>query len=68
MLWAGTGMLWLLEGGVPRSLGIGGAAAAEVSKSSFSFVQISDSHIGFSKPATPNALGTLQRRSQRSRQ
>ncbi len=60
MLWAGTGMLWILEGGVPRSLGFGSAAAAEVAKSSFSFVQISDSHIGFSKPANPNALATLE--------
>jgi 3',5'-cyclic AMP phosphodiesterase CpdA len=26
----------------------------------FSFIQISDSHIGFSKPANPDALGTLK--------
>ena len=60
MLWAGTGMLWALNGGVPRSLGIGSALAAELPKGAFTFLQISDSHIGFDKPANPNALGTLR--------
>ena len=50
MLWAGTGMLWVLGGGVPRSLDLGSAAAAELPKTSFTFLQISDSHIGFDKP------------------
>ena len=58
MLWAGTGMLWVLNGGIPRSIGI--AAAAELPTGAFTFLQISDSHIGFDKPANPNALGTLQ--------
>ena len=58
MVWAGTGVLWTLQGGVPRSLGILGEARAEETKG-FSFLQISDSHIGFSKPANPDALGTL---------
>src|SRR6516225_1780316 len=60
MLWAGTGMLWVLSGGVPRSLGLASAAAAELPKGSFSFLQMSDSHIGFNKPVNPNALATLQ--------
>jgi Icc protein len=61
MTWAGTGVLWTLSGGVPRSLHlVGGAAAAEVEKDAFTFLQISDSHVGFDKPANPNALGTLQ--------
>ena len=48
-------------GGVPRSLGLlGEAEAAEPQASGFTFLQISDSHIGFDKPANPNALGTLQ--------
>ena len=58
MVWAGTGVVWTLQGGVPRSLGILGEARAEDAKG-FSFLQISDSHIGFSKPANPDALGTL---------
>jgi 3',5'-cyclic AMP phosphodiesterase CpdA len=57
MIWAGTGVLWTLKGGVPASSLLGSAQAAE---SGFSFLQISDSHVGFDKPANPNALGTLQ--------
>src|SRR5437588_13056437 len=61
MIWAGTGVLWTLSGGVPRSLGlVGDAAAAEVGASPFTFLQISDSHVGFDKAANPNALLTLQ--------
>ena len=56
MLWAGTGVLWTVAGGVPASRLIGSAKAADAS---FSFVQISDSHIGFSKPANPDARLTL---------
>ncbi len=57
MIWAGTGVVWTLAGGVPKSTLIGSAQAAETG---FSFLQISDSHVGFDKPANPNALGTLQ--------
>src|SRR3954470_14365929 len=61
MIWAGTGVLWTLSGGVPRSLGlVGDAAAAEAGASPFTFLQISDSHVGFDKAANPNALLTLQ--------
>ena len=59
MTWAGTGVLWTIAGGMPRSMGIiGEAAAAE--PSGLTFLQISDSHVGFDKPANPNALGTLE--------
>jgi Icc protein len=57
MAWAGSGLVWTLSGGVPGARLVGGAEAAA---SGFSFVQISDSHIGFDKPANPNALGTLE--------
>jgi Icc protein len=60
MTWAGTGVLWTLSGGVPRSLGLLGEAAAEPQASGFTFLQISDSHVGFDKPANPNALATFQ--------
>ena len=59
MVWAGTGVLWTLSGGVPKSAGLVGEALAAEPKG-FTFLQISDSHIGFDKPANPNALGTLQ--------
>jgi 3',5'-cyclic AMP phosphodiesterase CpdA len=59
MTWAGTGVLWTVAGGVPASLGIiDGAVAAE--PKAFTFLQISDSHMGFDKPANPNAKGTLE--------
>ena len=59
MIWAGTGVLWTLSGGVPKSLGLVGEAAAAGQKG-FTFLQISDSHVGFNKPANPDALATLQ--------
>jgi 3',5'-cyclic AMP phosphodiesterase CpdA len=57
MLWAGTGVLWTVSGGIPTSSLMGSAQAAE---GGFTFLQISDSHVGFDKAANPSALGTLQ--------
>jgi len=58
MIWAGTGMVWTMAGGIPRSTMIGEARAAEAA--SFSFLQLSDSHIGFDKPANPDPTATLK--------
>jgi 3',5'-cyclic AMP phosphodiesterase CpdA len=59
MVWAGTGVLWSMSGGVPVARGLlGEAQAAEAA--GFSFLQMSDSHIGFDKAANPDALGTLR--------
>src|SRR5512147_3183085 len=64
MAWAGTGALWAVQGGVLRSLPLGGrtdmAAAAASLKGSLFFAQISDSHIGFAKEANPDVTATLQ--------
>jgi 3',5'-cyclic-AMP phosphodiesterase len=60
MAWAGAGVIWTLSGGVPGSRIIGGAQAAEVDRRAFSFVQISDSHIGFSKDPNVEPTSTLQ--------
>ena len=60
MTWAGTGLLWALNGGVPLTKGLIGSAYAARAPQEFTFVQISDSHIGFNKPANPDALGTLK--------
>jgi Icc protein len=62
MAWAGTGLVWTVVGGVPRSINLGGEAnAAEMAKGAdFTFVQISDSHIGFKAEANPDPNGTLQ--------
>ncbi len=60
MTWAGTGVLWTMTGGVPRSLGIIGEAAAQEARG-LTFLQISDSHIGFDfKTPYPNSVGTLE--------
>src|SRR5512135_10097 len=59
MTWAGTGVLWTISGGVPHSLGLVDSAQAAEPKG-LTFLQISDSHMGFDKPANPNAKGTLE--------
>jgi len=59
MTWVGTGVLWTISGGVPHSLGLIDQAVAQEA-SGLTFLQISDSHVGFDKPANPNALGTLE--------
>lgn len=56
MAWAGTGMVWTMAGGAPSSRLLGSAQAKDVG---FTFVQISDSHIGFAKPVNPDPATTL---------
>ena len=64
MAWAGTGLLWTMAGGVPTSklfaATAGQASHAAAANASFSFVQISDSHIGFNKAANQDVAGTLK--------
>ena len=60
MAWAGTGLVWTLAGGVPTSRAFGEPARAD-QQSDFTFVQISDSHIGFNKPANSNVTSTLEK-------
>src|SRR5438445_4284820 len=62
MAWAGTGAFCVIQGGVLKSYSLSRlsefdppAAAGELS-----FVQISDSHMGFNKPANPDVSGTLK--------
>jgi 3',5'-cyclic AMP phosphodiesterase CpdA len=59
MTWAGTGVLWTISGGVPTSVGLIDHALAQEA-TGLTFLQISDSHVGFDKPANPNVLGTLE--------
>jgi 3',5'-cyclic AMP phosphodiesterase CpdA len=56
MTWAGTAMVWTMVGGVPRARLVG---TAEAATKDFSFVQVSDSHLGFDKPVNPNTPGTF---------
>jgi 3',5'-cyclic-AMP phosphodiesterase len=62
MAWAGTGLVWTMAGGVPTSrLFAAGAKSADAhSSGTFSFVQISDSHIGFNKAANQDVTATLK--------
>ena len=69
MAWAGTGVLWMMSNGLMKSYGMSQLIDRNTGKlknginlpeSDFSFAQISDSHIGFNKPANPDVLGTLQ--------
>ena len=61
MAWAGTGAFYVMQGGVLKSyslstmLPVGSTSTAELS-----FVQISDSHMGFNKQANPDVVGTLK--------
>src|ERR1700710_338282 len=69
MAWAGTGVLFMMTGGILKSYGMSQIIDKNTGnvknglilpKSDFSFVQISDSHIGFNKAANPDVTGTLQ--------
>ncbi len=62
MAWAGTGAFWLMKGGVLESHTLGnlsGLTDKEV-RADLSFVQISDSHMGFNKPANADVAGTFK--------
>jgi Icc protein len=61
MAWAGTGLVWTMTGGIPVSQAFAQHVHDKsVKGADFSFVQISDSHIGFTKPANPDVTATLQ--------
>ena len=59
MAWAGTGALCVVQGGVLKSFALNDPAAKHA-KGELSFVQISDSHMGFNKPANPDVVATLK--------
>jgi hypothetical protein len=60
MTWAGTGALFTVSGGLSSSIGLDAAIAAAPSAATFQFLQISDSHLGFAKPANPDARATFR--------
>ena len=60
MAWAGTGALWTVSGGLASSISLDQAVAAPARVKTFSFVQLSDSHVGFNKPANPDAAATYR--------
>jgi 3',5'-cyclic AMP phosphodiesterase CpdA len=62
MAWVGTGVIWAANGGVMASTRMGqeGQAALGSAKADFTFVQISDSHIGFAKDPNKDVVSTLR--------
>jgi 3',5'-cyclic AMP phosphodiesterase CpdA len=60
MAWTGTAVVWTAAGGVLSSRLVAPATAAEAPAGAFSFVQISDTHVGFKGQANSDAAATLQ--------
>ncbi len=62
-LWAGTGILWSLSGGIPTAFAADDPIAENISRTNlanFTFGQISDTHIGFNKAANPEPIKTMR--------
>jgi 3',5'-cyclic-AMP phosphodiesterase len=61
MAWAGTGALCVMQGGVLSSYSLSRLPVlGPRPKGELSFVQISDSHMGFNKAANPDVVATLK--------
>ena len=60
MAWAGAGLVWTFKGGVASSRLFAATGAEGDKPGDFTFVQISDSHIGFDKAANADVTGTFQ--------
>jgi 3',5'-cyclic-AMP phosphodiesterase len=64
MAWVGTGAVWTLSSGILKGSPLGQSAHAPMTShhgdAGLRFVQISDSHIGFDKPANTDVTATLR--------
>jgi len=61
MAWAGTGLLWTMQGGVPKAAAMSALGGMDArARDGIFFAQISDSHIGFNKEANKDVTATLQ--------
>jgi 3',5'-cyclic-AMP phosphodiesterase len=60
MAWAGTGVIWAVSGGVLSSRAFGQPPTL-ATPADFTFIQLSDSHIGFNKPPNQDVTATLER-------
>jgi Icc protein len=61
MAWAGTGALYVMSGGVLESHSLSGFPfKGHQPKGELSFVQLSDSHMGFNKPANTDVVATFK--------
>ncbi|PNS07408.1 metallophosphoesterase family protein [Solilutibacter silvestris] len=60
--WTGSAIVWSVVGGIPQAFATSDPNhPAAVANAGFSFVQISDTHIGFNKAANPDVVGSLRR-------
>jgi 3',5'-cyclic-AMP phosphodiesterase len=64
MAWVGTGAVWTMSGGVLKGMPLGQTGKIPMAQAGgggdLRFVQISDSHIGFDKPANTDVTATLR--------
>ena len=63
MAWAGTGAICAIEGGVLKSFALESQLGSKMHSpkaGGLTFVQVSDSHMGFNKPANPDVIATLK--------
>jgi len=60
MAWAGTGTLCVIQGGILKSYAFGAELPPEATAGELAFAQISDSHMGFNKPANTDVVSTLK--------
>jgi len=64
MAWVGTGAVWTMSSGVLKGMPLGSTGVTGMSRGAggggLRFVQISDSHIGFDKPANSDVTATLR--------
>src|SRR5580700_1965067 len=58
MAWVGTGLVWGMTGGMATSRLFGQAPTA---KPTFTFAQISDSHLGFARDPNKDVAATLKK-------
>src|SRR6476646_7677926 len=67
MAWAGTGVIWSINGGLLTSTVLGQEVNNQraIATATLNFVQVSDSHIGFNKPANMDVVGTFRETIQR---
>ena len=60
--WGGAAVVWTVSGGIPRALGATGTGMPPgAARDALTFVQISDTHIGFHKEANPDVVRSLRR-------
>src|SRR5262245_11723876 len=59
MAWAGTSAVWTISGGVLAACGTSGKHVPVAAAKGLFFVQISDSHIGFTGPANSDVTATF---------